>query len=100
LFFKVALNVVVTDDKFVVGEVFTEILTLITAAGQNCVNSEDRDSCYDEDWVHEGAQQAVDVEVSLKKDGSGHEFISLCGIPGHDFKVKESVESGIDDPLN
>lgn len=96
----VSFNEVVTDNKLVVGEVFIEVFSFITAASENSVDSKDGDSGNHEDRVHERANQAVDVEVSLEDDSSGHKFIRLLGVPSLEFEEEESVYSTIDDPLN
>jgi hypothetical protein len=53
---RVSLNEVVTDGELCVGEIIAKVFTLITAASQNGVNSEDRDSSNDKDRVHKGDQ--------------------------------------------
>ena len=52
---QVILDVFVTDNKLVVGEVLVQIVALVTAASENGVYQEDRDPRNHEDGVHEGA---------------------------------------------
>jgi len=99
LLFGMGLYIVKTDDKFVVGEVVIEVISLIAAAGKEGVHHEDRDSGHHEDGVHEGTDQAVDVEVSLQRHLSSHEFVLLLFIPLLYREEQEAKDSAIDDPL-